>query len=516
MAEAPPRSVARSSSSERHASSSPRAAVIGAGFGGLAAAVRLQAAGIQTTLFEARDKPGGRAYVYRDQGFTFDAGPTVMTAPSCLEELFALGSKTLGDFVELIPNDPFYRILWGDGDRFDYHGDPAKLLAEVQRRAPEDVAGYERFYDYSRRVYAAGYVGLVAQPFLRLWDMARVLPQLLRLRADRSVYRSVSRYVKDDRLRQVLSFNSLLVGGSPFETSSIYTLIHYLEREEGVWFVRGGTGALVAALVRLFEELGGELRTSSPVRSVRVDELSPQPVHRVTSDARGSEPFDLVVSNADVHHTYARLYGEDPRAAKRARQLERMDWSMSAFLIFFGTDCQFPDLAHHNVILGPRYKELIDDIFHGPGLPDDFSIYLHAPTVSDASLAPEGCSTFYALSPVPHLGSAKVDWPTVGRAYGERILEYLERFLPDLRRHIVTKRTFTPNDFASELAAYQGAAFSIAPTLLQSAWFRPHNRDPKIPGLYLVGAGTHPGAGVPGVVNSATATVSTILADLGR
>jgi len=485
--------------------------VVGAGLGGLAAALRLRAAGLDTTLLEARDAPGGRAYVYREGGFTFDAGPTVVTAPSCLEELFQTTGKSLADFVELLPNHPFYRILWSDGERFDYDGDPDRLLAEIARIAPGDRAGYERFHRHSGRVFDAGYRGLVATPFLRLWDMLRVAPRLARLRADRSVHATVARFVRDERLRQVLSFHSLLIGGHPFEASSIYTLIHYLEREEGVHFVRGGTGALVRALADRFVDCGGELRISTPVRRVRLDA---QGRHRVETDS-GEETFDAVVSNADVHHTYARLYAGAPGARRTTRRLERMDWSMSLFLVYFGTDRRYDDLAHHTVVLGPRYRELLDEVFHGDALPEDFSLYLHAPTVTDPSLAPEGCECFYVLAPVPHLGHAAIDWEREGPAYADRILASLERWLPDLRKHVVVQRIFTPRDFERELGAYHGSAFSVAPTLRQSAWFRPHNRDPRIPGLYLVGAGTHPGAGVPGVVNSAKATVGTVLEDFG-
>lgn len=495
-----------------------RAAVIGSGFGGLAVAIRLQAAGVATTLFEARDLPGGRAYVYRDQGFTFDAGPTVITAPTCLEELAAAAGRRLQDYVELLPVEPLYRLVWPDGDSFDYVADAERMAREIDRRHPGDGRGYRRFLDYSRRVFETGYEELAAAPFLRFADMVKVAPELVRLRADRPVYRTVSRFVRDDRTRQALSFHSLLVGGNPLETSSIYTLIHYLERRWGVFFPRGGTGALVAGLVRLFEELGGTLRLSCPVERIDVDRGGARPLHRVTSPAGASEPFDLVVSNADLHHTYARLYRREPAARAMRRRLERMDWSMSLFVLYFGTDQTYAGrVAHHTVVFGPRYEGLLRDIFGGARgrLPDDFSLYLHAPTVTDPSMAPPGCASFYVLSPVPHLGHASLDWDKIAGAYGDRILEALEPLLPDLRRHVVVRRHFTPADFQTELRSYLGSAFSCAPRLGQSAYFRPHNRDPHIPGLYLVGAGTHPGAGVPGVINSAKATFRVIAGDLG-
>ncbi len=488
-----------------------RAAVVGSGFGGLAAAIRLQARGVNVTLFEARDKPGGRAYVYEDQGYTFDAGPTVITAPQCLEELFTAAGRRMSDNVELLPVTPFYRLVWPGGETFDYSGDAAKLEAEISRVAPDDLDGYRRFYAYTKKVYAKGYDELGAVPFLRFSDMLRVAPDLAALRADRSVYGTVSRFVKDEHLRQALSFHPLLVGGHPYRTSAIYTLIHHLERQWGVWFPRGGTGALIRGLANLFTDLGGDLRLSSPVRQVEVGPGT-RPKHTVTTDA-GRDDFDLVVSNADVHHTYAKLYRHEARAAPMARKVTRMTWSMSLVVIYFGTSRRYPELAHHTILFGPRYKGLLDDIFGAGVLADDFSLYLHAPTVTDPSLAPPGGEAFYVLSPVPHLGTAAIDWATVGPKYADRILEALEAHLPGLRASIVTRRVFTPGDFESELGAHHGSAFSVAPLLTQSAYFRPHNRDPRIPGLYLVGAGTHPGAGVPGVVNSAKATVSVIEKD---
>jgi phytoene desaturase len=490
-----------------------RAAVIGSGFGGLAAAIRLAAAGVRTTIFEARDLPGGRAYVYKIGGYTFDAGPTVITAPHCIEELFATAGRRIEDYVEMLPVTPFYRLHWtADGTSFDYDGNAEHMIAQIDALRPGDVDGYRRFSAYARRVFDAGYTELAHTPFPRFSDMIRVAPKLARLRADRSVYDTVAKFVKDKHVREALSFHSLLVGGNPFETSSIYTLIHHLEREWGVWFPRGGTGALVAGLVRLFEELGGELRLSSPVQRVRVETGK----HLVTSEAQVDEAFDLVVSNADLHHTYARLYQGEPAAQKKARKLERMDWSMSLYVLYFGTDRDYRDeIAHHTVVFGPRYRELLDDIFHGDKLADDFSLYLHAPHVTDPSLAPPGHGAFYVLAPVPHLGNAPLDWPALASQYGDKILAALELLLPDLRAHVTIRRDFTPADFQAELAAYHGSAFSVAPTLTQSAYFRPHNKDKRIPGLYLVGAGTHPGAGVPGVINGAKATYKLIAGDFG-
>lgn len=487
----------------------PRVAVIGSGFGGLAVAIRLQAAGYATTIFEARDQPGGRAYVYRDGGFTFDGGPTVITAPTCLEELFEVSGARLADSVELLPVRPFYRLAWSDGERFDY--DAATIEDQIEARSPGDLAGYRAFLDYSRRVFEIGYEKLAATPFLHFTDMVKVAPSLVRLRADRSVYATVARFVRDEKLRQALSFHSLLVGGNPFETSAIYTLVHYLERKWGVFFPRGGTGALIAALAALHRSLGGELRLSCPVSKIEPTGRG----HRITSPAGANEPFDLVVSNADVHHTYHQLLRDDPAAQRYARKLEKLAWSMSLFVLYFGTDRTYADdVVHHTVLFGPRYRELLAEIFHGHALPDDFSLYLHAPHVTDPSLAPAGGGAFYVLSPVPHLGNAPLDWDAIAERYADRILESLEVVLPHLRAHVVTRRWITPRTFQTDLRSFHGAAFSCAPVLGQSAYFRPHNRSACVPRLYHVGAGTHPGAGVPGVVNSAKATAALIEQDV--
>ena len=315
------------------------AAVIGSGFGGLAAAIRLQSAGVQTVLYEARDKPGGRAYVYHDDGYTFDAGPTVVTAPHTLEELFQLTNRKLEDYIELMEVAPMYRLIWSDGDRFDYTRDADKMLEQIRQRSEQDAEGYQKFFQYSEKVFDKGYTDLVDRPFLRFSDMLKVTPDLMKLRAERSVYKTVSKYVKDEHLRQAMSFHSLLVGGNPFQTSSIYTLIHFLERQWGVFFPRGGTHALVRALVKLFEELGGEIRLNSPVKQARLVNGDSQ--HEITDSNGNQQTFDVVVSNADIHHTYQRIYGDNKIAKKRAKKLEKMDWSMSLFVLHFGTDIEY-------------------------------------------------------------------------------------------------------------------------------------------------------------------------------
>jgi phytoene desaturase len=487
------------------------AAVVGAGFGGIALAIRLQSAGVQTVLFEARDKPGGRAYVYEDAGFTFDAGPTVITDPSAIEELFALSGRKLADYVELMPVSPFYRLSWEDGYTFDYVNDQAELDRQIAARSPGDVAGYKRFLGYSEELLEEGYVKLGAVPFLDFSSMVRAAPALVRLQAWKSVYRKVAEFIADEHLREAFSFHSLLVGGNPFSASSIYALIHALERRWGVWFPRGGTHALVRAMVRLFEDLGGVFRPSTAIAAI---DTAGNRVTGVRLADGQVLAFDGVASNADVVHTYARLLAGHPRGRARGATLAKKRHSMSLFVTYFGLKRQHPQLAHHTVLFGPRYRELIAEIFNGPALPGDFSLYLHAPSRSDPSLAPPGCDAFYVLSPVPHLGAADLDWSVVGPAYRDRILAHLEAHcIPGLREDLVTSRLLTPFGFRDELNAHLGSAFSLEPILTQSAWFRVHNRDEVIDNLFIVGAGTHPGAGVPGVIGSAKATASLMLAE---
>ena len=475
-----------------------RAVVIGSGFGGLAAAVRLRARGYQVTVLEALDRPGGRARVIEKDGFTFDAGPTVITAPYLLHELFELAGRDSRDYFELVPVDPFYRIEFDDGSRFDYVGDEARLLAQIEAMSPPDVDNYRRLAEAARRIFDTGYTKLADQPFHSFRTMARVIPSMMRLRSYRSVHGLVSHYIRDERLRQALTFEPLLVGGNPFSVTSIYLLIHWLERKWGVHFALGGTGAIVNGLVRLLEELGVEVRLGSPVEEILVRNGR---VEGVRTPA-GIVEADVVVSNADPTWVYRHML--DPRRSRRgARKARRMRQSMSLFVGYFGTDRKYEDLVHHTILLGPRYRGLLDDIFRRRVLADDFSLYLHAPARTDPSMAPAGRDAFYVLSPVPNTRSG-IDWSEAAEPYFDRILEALERrAMPGLRDSIVTRTQMTPADFEGSLRSVDGAAFGPEPILTQSAWFRYHNRAPDVHGLYFVGAGTHPGAGVPGVLSSA-------------
>ena len=478
----------------------PHAVVIGSGFGGLAAAVRLGARGYRVTVLEKLDAPGGRAYVFRQDGFTFDAGPTIVTAPYLFEELWALCGRAMADDVDLRPVSPFYRVMFHDGSSFDYCGDPAAMREKVARFAPGDLAGYERFMQTSKAICRVGFEQLGHVPFSHWTDMARTAPDLLRLGNWRSVYAEVARHVKDERMRLMLSFHPLLIGGNPFSASSIYCLIAHLERNWGVHFAMGGTGKLVQGLVGLIEGQGNTLRLNAEVAQITVANRRANGVVLASGERIDA---DIVVSNADSAWTYRHLIHPAHRRRWTDRKLDRARYSMSLFVWYFGTRRQYPDVAHHTLIMGPRYRELLADIFGRHVLAKDFSLYLHRPTATDPSLAPPGCDAFYVLSPVPHL-QGSTDWTTEAERYRKALSTALsERLLPDLEANLVTSRLLTPLDFRHRLLSMNGAAFGLEPILLQSAWFRPHNRSEDIANLFLVGAGTHPGAGLPGVLSSA-------------
>jgi phytoene desaturase len=484
----------------RDADARPLAVVIGSGLGGLAAAIRLGARGYRVSVYEKLEQPGGRASVFRQDGFTFDAGPTIITAPFILEELWALAGQRFADDVRLKSLDPFYDIRFHDGTVMTCSGDPARMREEVARLSPGDVAGYERFMAESEAIYRIGFEQLGHVPFGSPLDMLRIAPDLVRLGAWRTVYQHVAARVKDPRIRMALSFHPLFIGGNPFKVTAIYSMIAYLERQFGVHCAIGGTGALVKAMAGLIERQGGEIVLNSEVAEITLEGRRATGIR--LADGRTVKSA-IVVSNAETAHTYMKLLAGAPRRRWSDSKLARARYSMSLFVWYFGTNRQYPDVRHHTIMMGPRYRGLLDDIFRRKHLAEDFSLYLHRPTASDPELAPAGCDSFYVLSPVPHQDSG-IDWKARAPAYRAAIAAHLEAtMLPGLTGSIVTEKLLTPIDFETRLASYKGAAFGLEPVLLQSAWFRPNNKAEDIDNLFLVGAGTHPGAGLPGVISSA-------------
>ncbi|PIQ63227.1 MAG: phytoene dehydrogenase [Bacteroidetes bacterium CG12_big_fil_rev_8_21_14_0_65_60_17] len=485
-------------------------AIIGSGFGGLALAVRLQAAGHEVTIFEKRPRMGGRAYQLKKDGYTFDMGPSLVTAPSIIRRIFDAAGRRLEDYVELVPLDPFYRIFFHDGTHIDYVGDGDRMKAQMAGFDAADAAQYDHFMEASKPIYEAVIKeGLGSKPFDAPGIMARFVPRALRLGALLPVAWFARRFFRDFRHRFMFSFHPLFIGGHPFRAPAIYAMIPYLEKEEGVWFAKGGMYALVEAFGRVFTELGGTIRTGEEVVRIGVED------GRVTGleTTSGWQDADAVVSNADVATTYRHLIEPEHRKKWTDRKIDRSSYTMSCFLLYLGTRKRYPRLAHHTLILAERYKGLIDDIFRHETLPDDFSMYLHVPTATDPSMAPDGCESMYVLVPVPNL-RADIDWSEEAPGYRDKILDFLEKWGMDgLRDNLDVCEMFTPEDFRTELNAFAGNAFSLEPRISQTAFFRPHNRSEDVEGLYIVGAGTHPGAGVPGVMLSAEATFSSIQED---
>jgi phytoene desaturase len=476
--------------------------VIGAGFGGLSAGIRLAARGHRVEIFEQSDQPGGKAYVIERDGYRFDAGPTVITAPFMFDELWRTAGRKREDYFELRPCAPYYRLFNHAGQRFDYSGDEAALVREIARFNPGDIDGYRRFMASTKPIFEKGFVELSDKPFLHFGDMLRVAPDLVRLKSYLSTYQYVSQFISDDFLRRCFSFHPLFIGGNPFDASSIYAMVHYLEREWGIHYAVGGTGAIVAGMARLFTEIGGTLHLNQPVGEIAIEGRRVIGVRLADGTLRRA---DAVISNADVAYTYHKLVAPEHRRVFTDRKLQRKKYSMSLVVIYIGTRRRYNDgnLLRHNIIFGERYKGLLHDIFHRRRLADDFSLYLHIPSLDDRSFAPPDGEAFYVLAPVPHLG-AGIDWATTAKPYRDAIVRFLEeRYMPDLSRNIVVESMVDPRHFAQKQNAFLGAAFAMEPTLTQSAWFRPHNRSQEFSNLYFVGAGTHPGAGVPGVMASA-------------
>jgi phytoene desaturase len=487
--------------------------VIGSGFGGLGAAIRLAAQGHDVEIFEKRDKIGGRAYQYEINGFKFDGGPTVITAPYMFDELFEGAGKKRSDYFTLVPLDPFYRIFDQDTNAFDYRHKTEDMLEQIRLRSPGDGDGYLRFVEATRAIFEK-FHAYTDKPFTSLADMLKIMPDMIRLRGMNSTFGFVSRYIKDDFLRRTFSFHPLLIGGNPFNTPSIYTLIVQFEKEWGVHYAIGGTGAIVSALGRLFTEIGGKIHLNAEVKEIAIQ-------NRKAVGIRMEDgtfiPADYVVCNGDVAFTYRYLIAPEHRRYYPNWRINAMRYSMSLFVLYFGTRRRYTDskLHHHNIILNARYRELLRNIFNGTRLPEDFSLYMHMPSFTDPGIAPEGHESFYVLSPVPVLGKDSPDWTEIAPAYKEKIYKFLEdNYLPDLRANVVAEHHIDPLHFQNTLNSYRGAAFSVRPSLMQSAYLRPHNRSEEFPNLFFVGAGTHPGAGVPAVLSSGKIAADLVAADL--
>jgi phytoene desaturase len=481
-------------------SSRKKIIVIGSGFGGLGAACRLAARGHDVTLYEKRDKLGGRAYQYEINGFKFDGGPTVMTVPSFFDEIYEEAGRKREDYFKLTPLDPYYRIFNDEGRGFNYWSSTENTIEEIRKFSPGDVDGYVKFVKFTEQVFKS-FQGLTDRPFLALGDMLKIMPDIIRLQAFWGTYFRVSQFIKDEFLRRVFSFHPLLVGGNPFDTPSVYTLVAQFEKQWGVHYGIGGTGAVVSGLGQLFTDLGGKVFTNTEIKEIVAKDRRVVGVRFADGSV---DTADVVVSNGDVAHTYRYLIPEQYRRKYTNRKLDRMAYSMSLVVIYFGTKKRYLDSKyhHHNIMLNQRYKGLLSDIFAARSLPKDFSLYLHMPTITDSTIAPEGTESFYVLAPVPHLDSS-TDWKQVGPAYRDRVMDYLEEnYLPGLQDNIVAEHMIDPVHFRDVLNSYKGAAFSVRPSLMQLAWFRPHNRSEEFDNLYFVGAGTHPGAGVPAVLAS--------------
>ncbi len=488
--------------------------VIGAGFGGLAIANRLRSRGLQVTVLEKNRHAGGHAYPFERDGFRFDMGPSLITAPEIINRVFKLAGRDWTEYLQLQRLDPYYRIYFHDRTFLDYTFDSERMKAQMARFNARDAANYDRFMEVSRRLYEAVIVqGLGSRPFMDWRTMFSFLPAGIRLGAFWPAFYFAGRYFRDFRHRFAFSFHPLFIGGSPFRAPAVYQMIPYLEKSEGVWYSRGGMYSLVEALTRLLAEQGGTLRTNAEVKEIIVRDGRAAGVQLQGETLEA----DLVISNADFLHTYGDLIPARQRKKWNDRRLQRVDYSMSAFLLYLGLDRQYPQLQHHTLMLSHRYRGLVRDIFDRKKLSDDFSMYLHAPTRSDAGMAPAGCESLYVLAPVPNLRGGQ-HWDKEAGPFADRVLRHLEEHfgLQDLRRHIRVKEIFTPEDFRKKQNAWYGSAWGVEPRLTQTAVFRPHNRSEDLAGLYLVGASTHPGAGLPGVFLTAETTEHVMLEDIKK
>lgn len=488
-----------------------KAVIIGSGFGGLSMAIRLASKGINTTIIEKNDMVGGHAYQFKEKGYTFDMGPSLITAPQIVSSVFEAAGKKLEDYIELIPLDPYYRIYFHDKSYIDYSGNSDSMKAQMAKFNKKDSEKYDDFIEASRKIYEEVIVkGLGAKPFNSISTFLKFIPKALKIKAFNTAYQLASKTFDDFRHKFMFSFHPLFIGGNPFRVPAIYLMISYLEKEGGVWFTTGGMYSLVSAFKKVFEELGGKIITNTPVDKILVEGQTAKGV------MAGGDKYlaDIVISNADVTHTYNHLINGTIKKKWNEKKVKNIKYSMGTFLLYLGVKKKYPQLLHHTLILSPRYRELINDIFDNKVLPEDFSAYLHVPTRSDNSMAPEGCESIYVLVPTANL-AGNIDWEVEGRKFANKLVNFLETEynMIGLRENIEVERFYTPLDFAKERNSYLGTPWGMEPVLMQTAYFRPHNRSEDIKNLYLVGAGTHPGGGLPGVMLSAEATEKLVLED---
>ena len=475
--------------------------VVGGGFGGIAAALRCKAMGHNVTIIDKLSKLGGRAQVIERNGYKYDTGPTVITAPFLIEELFNLFNEKLSDHLEFKPLDPWYRFHFHDSTTFDYSSTVEETKKEISKFSPEDAESYDNLLKESEKIFDIGFTKLSDQPFTSFWTMIKQIPYLLKLKSYESVSKMVSRHIKNKKIRSAFSIHPLLVGGNPYTTTSIYSLIHFLERKWGVFFCMGGTGKLVEELTNLMKRNDINIETNKNLKSV---EHKDSVAYKAITECGKEYKFDNLIFNGDPPVFYKEILKPASRNfLNPIFPAKSLSYSMGLFVLFFGTKTRYEEIAHHTIWLTERFKDLLHDIFEKRIITEDFSLYLHRPTATDKSFAPDGHDSFYVLCPVPNLKN-NIDWSIHGEKLKDQIITELEKtIMPNLSNHIEDISYMTPKDFKNNYRSMYGAGFSIAPKFTQSAWFRYHNEDDNIPNIFFSAAGSHPGAGLPGVLSSA-------------
>ncbi len=487
-----------------------KAIVIGSGFGGIAISLRLKKLGYDTTVIEKLNDLGGRARVFEVNGYKHDAGPTVITAPFLFDELFKLFNKNREDYLKFVPLEPWYRYYFHDGKTFDYCSTIEKTNDQIRKFDKKDIEGYSKLLSQSKKIFDVGFTQLSDKPFISFFKMIKVIPNLIILKSYLTVSQLVNSYLKNPYLRKAFSIHPLLVGGDPHTTTSIYALIHYLERKWGVFFCMGGTGKIVSELKKLMIDSGIKIKTNTEVKEFI---LKNNQISKIVTNNEEITNFDLVVCNADPPMVYNKLL-KKYNLKRPFKKEKHLLYSMGLFVLFFGTKKKYNDVAHHTIWMTERFKSLLNDIFKNKILSDDFSLYIHRPTATDKSFAPEGCDSFYVLCPVPNL-QGNINWNDQSEKLKNRIVTELSKtIMPDLEETITDVFWMNPDDFKNDYNSMHGSGFSIAPIFTQSAWFRYHNKDKKINNLYFSAAGAHPGAGIPGVLSSAKVVENIIKSEL--